>query len=48
MPFLYLIFGNDRGLLWDTGSRNGNLAPLSSTWCMTGWSAIIAKASRSL
>jgi hydroxyacylglutathione hydrolase len=27
MPFLYLIFGNDRGLLWDTGSRNGNLAP---------------------
>jgi hydroxyacylglutathione hydrolase len=27
MPFLYLIFGNDRGLLWDTGSRNGNLVP---------------------
>src|ERR1700730_11496253 len=27
MPFLYLIFGKDRGLLWDTGSRNGNLAP---------------------
>jgi glyoxylase-like metal-dependent hydrolase (beta-lactamase superfamily II) len=27
MPFLYLIFGTDRGLLWDTGSRNGNLAP---------------------
>jgi glyoxylase-like metal-dependent hydrolase (beta-lactamase superfamily II) len=27
MPFLYLIFGNDHGLLWDTGSRNGNLAP---------------------
>jgi len=27
MPFLYLFFGNDRGLLWDTGSRNGNLAP---------------------
>lgn len=27
MPFLYLFFGRDRGLLWDTGSRNGNLAP---------------------
>jgi hydroxyacylglutathione hydrolase len=27
MPFLYLIFGSDRGLLWDTGSRNGNLVP---------------------
>ena len=27
MPFLYLIFGTERGLLWDTGSRNGNLAP---------------------
>jgi hydroxyacylglutathione hydrolase len=27
MPFLYLFFGNDRGLLWDTGSRNGNLVP---------------------
>lgn len=27
MPFLYLIFGKDRALLWDTGSRNGNLAP---------------------
>jgi hydroxyacylglutathione hydrolase len=27
MPFLYLIFGKDRGLLWDTGSRNGNLVP---------------------
>ena len=27
MPFLYLFFGKDRGLLWDTGSRNGNLAP---------------------
>jgi len=27
MPFLYLIFGKDRGLLWDTGSRNGDLAP---------------------
>jgi hydroxyacylglutathione hydrolase len=26
MPFLYLMFGKDRGLLWDTGSRNGNLA----------------------
>jgi len=25
MPFLYLMFGKDRGLLWDTGSRNGNL-----------------------
>jgi glyoxylase-like metal-dependent hydrolase (beta-lactamase superfamily II) len=27
MPFLYLFFGKDRGLLWDTGSTNGNLAP---------------------
>jgi glyoxylase-like metal-dependent hydrolase (beta-lactamase superfamily II) len=27
MPFLYLFFGKDRGLLWDTGSRNGNLTP---------------------
>ncbi len=27
MPFLYLIFGQDRGLLWDTGSRNGDLVP---------------------
>ena len=26
MPFLFLIFGKDKGLLWDTGSRNGNLA----------------------
>lgn len=27
MPFLYLFFGKDRGLLWDTGSRQGNLLP---------------------
>ena len=27
MPFLYLFFGKERGLLWDTGSRNGDLAP---------------------
>lgn len=27
MPFLYLFFGSERALLWDTGSRNGNLAP---------------------
>jgi hydroxyacylglutathione hydrolase len=27
MPFLYLFFGKDRGLLWDTGSRNGDLVP---------------------
>jgi len=27
MPFLYLFFGRDRALLWDTGSRNGDLAP---------------------
>jgi hydroxyacylglutathione hydrolase len=26
-PFLYLFFGEERALLWDTGSRNGNLAP---------------------
>ncbi|HWA96544.1 MAG TPA: MBL fold metallo-hydrolase [Terracidiphilus sp.] len=27
MPFLYLMFGKDAGLLWDTGSRNGDLVP---------------------
>src|SRR5579863_7013321 len=27
MPFLYLFFGKERGLLWDTGSRKGNLVP---------------------
>lgn len=27
MPFLFLIFGKDRALLWDTGSRNGDLVP---------------------
>jgi glyoxylase-like metal-dependent hydrolase (beta-lactamase superfamily II) len=26
-PFLYLIFGQDKALLFDTGSRNGNLVP---------------------
>jgi hydroxyacylglutathione hydrolase len=26
-PFLYLLFGKERALLLDTGSRNGNLAP---------------------
>ncbi|ADW69345.1 beta-lactamase domain-containing protein [Granulicella tundricola MP5ACTX9] len=26
-PFVYLIFGEKRALLYDTGSRNGNLAP---------------------
>jgi hydroxyacylglutathione hydrolase len=26
-PFLYLLFGDDRALLLDTGSRNGNLVP---------------------
>ncbi len=26
-PFLYLLFGTDRALLLDTGSRQGNLAP---------------------
>lgn len=26
-PFVYLIFGTDRGLLLDTGSRDGDLAP---------------------
>jgi hydroxyacylglutathione hydrolase len=25
-PFVYLFFGKDKALLWDTGSRNGNLA----------------------
>jgi glyoxylase-like metal-dependent hydrolase (beta-lactamase superfamily II) len=27
MPFLYLFFGERKALLWDTGSRNGNLVP---------------------
>jgi glyoxylase-like metal-dependent hydrolase (beta-lactamase superfamily II) len=27
MPFLFLLFGNSRALLWDTGSRNGDLVP---------------------
>lgn len=27
MPFLYLFFGKDKGMLWDTGSRNGDLVP---------------------
>jgi hydroxyacylglutathione hydrolase len=27
-PFLYLLFGKQRALLLDTGSRNGNLAPV--------------------
>jgi hydroxyacylglutathione hydrolase len=26
-PFVYLFFGKDKALLWDTGSRNGNLGP---------------------
>ena len=26
-PFVYLIFGRERALLFDTGSRNGNLVP---------------------
>ena len=26
-PFIYLFFGDERALLLDTGSRNGNLAP---------------------
>jgi hydroxyacylglutathione hydrolase len=26
-PFVYLLFGSDKALLLDTGSRNGNLAP---------------------
>lgn len=26
-PFVYLLFGKDRALLFDTGSRKGNLAP---------------------
>jgi hydroxyacylglutathione hydrolase len=27
-PFVYLLFGKERALLLDTGSRNGNLAPM--------------------
>src|SRR5258708_7176089 len=30
-PFVYLLFGRDRALLLDTGSRNGNLLPMVET-----------------
>ena len=30
-PFIFLIFGKDKALLMDTGSRNGNLAPALQT-----------------
>ncbi len=30
-PFVYLLFGRDRALLLDTGSRNGNLLPTVET-----------------
>src|ERR1700733_1306590 len=30
-PFVYLLFGRDRALLLDTGSRNGNLLPIVET-----------------
>ena len=42
MPFLYLFFGKDRGLLWDTGSRNGDLAPTLQRVVHNGSSVTIA------
>jgi glyoxylase-like metal-dependent hydrolase (beta-lactamase superfamily II) len=35
-PFLFLIFGKDKAMLVDTGSRNGNLAP-SLQWVVKNW-----------
>ena len=43
-PFLYLLFGKEKSLLMDTGSRNGNLAPaLQRT--VTNWLARNGRAS---
>jgi glyoxylase-like metal-dependent hydrolase (beta-lactamase superfamily II) len=35
-PFIFLIFGKDKAMLVDTGSRNGNLAP-SLQWVIKNW-----------
>jgi hydroxyacylglutathione hydrolase len=35
-PFIFLIFGKDKAMLVDTGSRNGNLAP-SIQWIVKNW-----------
>jgi len=35
-PFIFLIFGKDKAMLVDTGSRNGNLAPYLQ-WTVKNW-----------
>jgi glyoxylase-like metal-dependent hydrolase (beta-lactamase superfamily II) len=35
-PFIFLLFGKDKAMLVDTGSRNGNLAP-SLQWVVKNW-----------
>jgi hydroxyacylglutathione hydrolase len=35
-PFVFLLFGNEKAMLADTGSRNGNLAP-SLRWVVRNW-----------
>lgn len=35
-PFIFLIFGKDKAMLVDTGSRNGNLAPYLR-WTVKNW-----------
>jgi glyoxylase-like metal-dependent hydrolase (beta-lactamase superfamily II) len=37
-PFIFLLFGKDKAMLVDTGSRNGNLVP-SLQWTVKNWLA---------
>ena len=37
-PFIFLVFGSDKAMLVDTGSRNANLAP-SLQWVVKNWLA---------